>query len=1097
LIFTRSGIFKFQKGKSSDNPKFPPENASAMQMATISVPPFTFKPQDVIISRIKNQRFTMKDIGKLEERVNNVEYYTSLSLLERNADSFQIQDANGIDRFKSGFVVDSFAGHSVGDVLHGDYKCSMDMVKKELRPLCNTKGIQLQESVSTDTERAAAGYAKTGDLITLPYVETVFQSQPYASRVERISPILLSNWVGSVELDPTGDEWFETQYAPDLIINVEGNYDTFSVGNQSAVGTVWNSWQTSWGGSSTSTVQDWNAGVERTTTTTFGNQSRSGVQTEIVAQIDLESQGTKVIQRAFIPFCRARNVTFEGTQFLPNIRLYAFFDGQDMNKYITPLSGFTTDAADVSGVVQAAAPLITSAAGKCRGIMTIPDPKIEGNPAFRTGEVPFRLTSSVNDVRSKDPETAGDTVYLAVGILETEQETIIATRNATLRSAVVNQTRGITSSTSNSIPLNVGGDDDDWDDGSAGDPIAQTFFIEASPDNTALSTSTSFNKNSDGRFITSVDVFFQDKDERLPVSVELRPTILDGVNGSAPGKRVLPFGRVVLEPSEISVSDDGTVATRITFPSPVYVKGATEYSILLGTSSPKAKVWISRMGETEIGGSRMISEQPHVGVLYKSHNQRVWAPSMTEDLKFIINCARFDISGRGELILENAEIPSRRLVEHPLTFTNGNTALLVNHLNHGMYNTTNNVTISGVVSGTETTLPAAMDSGATSLTLTSATNFDDTTGKFAYNSSSEWWIKIEDEIMKYTAISDTTVSSISRAQDSTSAVSHPVGAKVELYMLHKVSLTEINKTHNALANINIDSYTVVLTSSPVITGGSTEATNGGSEVLATENACYDTGYPTISMMEPNLTEIGATIQPTTATAPSGVQASYTQIAKSEAIPLELNDNYDFAIPYMVASDVNETLENGGTKSLKLNISLSSENVDVSPVVDMGRTTFLATANRLNSIDVITDVYPQDLYDQSTDPIGDDNSAIYLTKKITLENPATALKVALAAYRHSSAEIELYYKILRSDDASEFDDLSYEPFNVDGSPDVAVKSSTNKNNFQDYEYTAGVTDDGLGTPLDEFISFQIKIVMKGTNTAEPPRIKDLRAIALAI
>ena len=53
------------------------------------------------------------------------------------------------------------------------------------------------------------------------------------------------------------------------------------------------------------------------------------------------------------------------------------------------------------------------------------------------------------------------------------------------------------------------------------------------------------------------------------------------------------------------------------------------------------------------------------------------------------------------------------------------------------------------------------------------------------------------------------------------------------------------------------------------------------------------------------------------------------------------------------------------------------------------------------------------------------------------------------------------------------------------------------NFQEYEYSAGVTDDGLGTPLDEFISFQIKIVMKGTNTAEPPRLKDLRAIALAI
>ena len=92
---------------------------------------------------------------------------------------------------------------------------------------------------------------------------------------------------------------------------------------------------------------------------------------------------------------------------------------------------------------------------------------------------------------------------------------------------------------------------------------------------------------------------------------------------------------------------------------------------------------------------------------------------------------------------------------------------------------------------------------------------------------------------------------------------------------------------------------------------------------------------------------------------------------------------------------------------------------------------------------------------------------------------------------------MYYKILRTDDASEFDDLSYEAFNTDGSPDNTVKASTTKDNFAEYLYTAGVNDDGSGTPLDEFISFQIKVVMKGTNSAEPPRIKELRAIALAI
>jgi hypothetical protein len=85
--------------------------------------------------------------------------------------------------------------------------------------------------------------------------------------------------------------------------------------------------------------------------------------------------------------------------------------------------------------------------------------------------------------------------------------------------------------------------------------------------------------------------------------------------------------------------------------------------------------------------------------------------------------------------------------------------------------------------------------------------------------------------------------------------------------------------------------------------------------------------------------------------------------------------------------------------------------------------------------------------------------------------------------------------LRTDDASDFDDLSYTNFNTDGSPDETIPASADNEDFREYVYTSGVTDDGLGEPLDEFISFQIKIVMQGTNSAEPPRIREFRTLAL--
>ena len=77
-----------------------------------------------------------------------------------------------------------------------------------------------------------------------------------------------------------------------------------------------------------------------------------------------------------------------------------------------------------------------------------------------------------------------------------------------------------------------------------------------------------------------------------------------------------------------------------------------------------------------------------------------------------------------------------------------------------------------------------------------------------------------------------------------------------------------------------------------------------------------------------------------------------------------------------------------------------------------------------------------------------------------------------------------------------DELGYTFFNTDGAPDSTVRTSLSDRDFQEYVYTAGVTDDGIGEPLPEFSQFQIKIVMQGTDAANPPLIKDLRIIALS-
>jgi len=616
------------------------------------------------------------------------------------------------------------------------------------------------------------------------------------------------------------------------------------------------------------------------------------------------------------------------------------------------------------------------------------------------------------------------------------------------------------------------------------DPLAQTFKVD----------------EDGGCFITKLDLFFAAKDNNVPVWVELRNV----VNGY-PGKKLLPFGRKVLEPSEVNI--DGVTAqtaTTFTFDSPVYVQEGEEYCVVVMTNSLDYRVWIAQMGESDIGGtSRVVSKQPVLGVLFKSQNNSAWNAIQMQDLKFTLHKARFTQNTVGLITLNNSFIGDsvtaedgstvvygRRLLPNPLNLTHNTTAVLVKHKDHGMYSTSNNVTITGASSGITTTLNGAITATSTSLTLTSATGFA------ASNLSSRCYVKIDNEIM-FGTLSSTTIGSLTRAEDSTTAVAHSNGATVELYQLNKTPLDQINKTHTAIANIGMDSYTFTVSNAPTVTGSDATPVSqvGGINVYATENYRFETVRTSISVLDFPDTVVSGQIGTTTGTSPSGSETSFSKLTAAEEL-FQINENKDFATTKIIASVPNETNEMAGAKSLSVFGTMNSSNVNLSPVVDMDRASMVCVGNVFNSIDSSSDVYPTSDFRASTEIDGDNNAAIYITKKIALESPATSLRVVFAANKLNTADIEVLFKTLRSDDAFDFDEIGYTFFNTDGSPDSTVNTSLETDDFQDYTYSAGITDDGIGDALPEFIQFAIKIVMKGTNAAQPPRIKDLRVIALA-
>ena len=1305
VILSPAGVLEYIKGAPSDNPVAPYEVGSALRLCDISLAPYVLDvTRDTQVTVHKAKRFTMKDITSLEDRLGSIEYYTALSLLEQNAESMQIKDANGLDRFKSGFMVDDFVGHKVGDVTHPDYRCSMDMVNGILRPKFTMKSVELEEKATTAADRATAGYVKNGNIITLPFTNVELIKQRYATRIENVQPHIQANWIGDLELSPSQDIWFDSDRVPSVTVNREGNYDAILEANKNSLGTAWDAPVTQWSG--VSIVQNqtevetgrtrrngWftQREVERTITSSeAGQRTWSGIRTDIIATTDKKSIGDTVVGTSIIPFMRENDIFFEAHGLKPNTRVYPFFDGINVAEFCSmatgkplPVIGTTTTKPFVSGIWSAItnleiyydnqrnrsvkfsvyssdsedgdyafvasgtttgtktvtydtlpltfgssvtpnsfgekfikvvidsvdgepitskksrsrrsfrrkwlergnrfsgslrdsvfrraknvgnfgdlqiseiilgysggnidstqyvnihsvknivnadnmidgtinreshrtiksegiitfsregnaevvlrvvggtaaqtpsnnvtrfiptgtydySALVTDHNGSVSGVFYLPDPNVAGNPKFETGMKEFALSSSASNLR-QGTHTWASASYSARGTLNTLQETIIATRNAKLIKTEVSKSAAVSRTTSSTSTF--------WTD-----PLAQSIAIDVEG----------------GLFLSSVDLFFHTKDASLPVTVQLR-TMENGI----PTNTVIPLSSSTLRPSEVNTSDNGSVPTKFNFQAPVYLPKDTEIALVVLSPSRKYNVYISQMGEFDIATNEYVSEQPYLGVLFKSQNSSSWEASANEDLKFTLYRADFE-TGTGTVTLNNEEVEEQSLTTNALTITSVDattSTIRVEHENHGMHDPLNNtVKIDGVKTNIYGTIQNAIATNSTSVVVDLPTNnFPVATSDAIYILRSQS-PDTDDEIITADSSefdSATNTITLSNMQRSVNGVvsAYDAGATIELYQVNGFSLDLINSTHS-IFNVLMDSYDIVI---PAV--ATSLNSFGGNGIIATNNAMMDS----YQMMVPTVvlpgTSITTDLSMITGVSPSGTESGYTTVSAGIANPMV---RYNNKVPTMIASDVNETNYLGDAKSLSYKLTLSTTNSYISPVIDAERLSAICYANR---IDMINDKYLVDNlgnrttiadYKSPMEADGDLGEGVYITKQVQLANPATALRVSHAALRSPSSEIQVMYKILRSDDTSSFEELGWNYFNpttiVDtagdqmisgGGPDTPIAAVDDGETFIDYDYTAN--------DLPEFIGFAIKIKMNGTNSSNVPQLKDLRCIALA-
>jgi hypothetical protein len=662
LTINDNGKIQVKQGFPSDQPMLPTEELNEMTLYNLFIPPYTYNHKNINVSHVEQKRYTMQDIRGMEGRLENLEYYTSLNLLEKSTADMQVLDENGMMRYKNGILVDPFADHGIGDVENSQYYCTIYPEARICTVPYRSYGLDCEPGVT-------AGVAAHNLTYTLDYtVQESWIKQTHASQVLNLNPFARKSWVGFATLTPSTDTWFEETYAPDVIIQNKNNNSVLEQVENYGTQTRWNAWETTWSGfkdkggrdnvaigreitfTSNTTISNtniarafdtgkggkvnmgWRARQrsvwrEIVTTETWdqqqqmtSNQVRSGERSHMEIN-DIRTQvGDRSIDVSAIPWMRSVPVSIDVDKLRPNTVMHFQFDDVDVDAYITPDGGVEGD------------PVETDEKGKLRNVMFRIPSEGAGGLRFRTGMKVLAMKDNFIDFDAMTTQAMA--TFTAKGTLDTRQKDIMSTFesyrvNETLAEdrTVLGETRTVSRSQEtgrSKTHRNI----TEWYD-----PVAESFLVSESDG---------------GAFIDSIDCYFYSKDdESTPVRLEIR-SMVNGYPTATP----LPTATVMLYPEDVSVSTDGAVSTRFQFRDPVYLMDGVEYCFVIISDSLLYNLWISELGEVDLLTGNYISEQPYLGSMFTSQNNTTWTPEQLKDVKFQINRCQFETEGTLQINLK-------------------------------------------------------------------------------------------------------------------------------------------------------------------------------------------------------------------------------------------------------------------------------------------------------------------------------------------------------------------------------------------------------------------------------------------------------------
>ena len=1078
LVLSDGGEFAVIKGDAYSYPKIPD---NTMPVYKLDIKAYTSDPYEGIIQKyVDNKGYTMKSIGNIRENIEDVEYYVSLNLLDKQMSEIEVLDSNGNKRYKNGFITDNFTTINQASTNSNDYQAGVDRKNGILRPSFKRRNVKLDLDLLESNN-----YQITGDVITLPYSDIVFTYQQYASKTLSVNPYFIYAAEGQMSLSPSNDSWSDTITEPKLKVSIDTGVEAVRqlASKAGLTGTYWGEPIVSEEvlNSKQDTTISKTAGRKREgfvggsgardviTTTTTRTTSRidtikqtttiNGVKRDIEAKIIDNSLGTKVKDITLLPYMRSIDVQFYVSGLLKNTQFYAFFDDVDVNDDVRPINGAFGE------------PIISDETGSIVGVFRIPN---EENKRFFVGSKKFRITNTSNN--SVDPDelrSFAETQFHAGGVRQTKQESILSVATPEFsdtavqtisskqlsRSTVIDRSSSQTSQSFAVRPLLIGGTD----------PIAQSFYVQ----------------EEDGVFITKCDLYFSEKGENDIVWLELR----EMVNGY-PSSKILPFGRVVKASSSVTTSTDSSKPTTFTFESPVYLQGNTEYCYVVGSQDKEYRLHISRLGGTDILTNQVISTQPHMGTVFKGQNNRTWNAEQYEDIKFTLYKAKFDISSDMVAAFNKSDEGTLEAMEtNPFETTVDSYEIRIHHNNHGL-SIGNKIKINMLEDNwfdmvVESGIPItgqtiSGDNGSFTIKELLYVDEDSLTGyqnyKFKLTNLTGYFS--DNESVTGEAYSETINDSKSKKHsisviDNEDILNATLPTGID-NTFNGINLNELSKKAHTVTGVDsLDTFNITINEKATVTG----RIGGDGNYIMPNIAC-------------EAIELNASIIDFSGTGHwyfdsiihSGIGSNLQNDLALTDQAFSDNEFFELEYPIKMNTVMNDLIKyQDGNKSFTAYGIYESTNEDLSPVINISSIGITTYGNRIENNDSNTHL---DWIDE-TDSLGFGSElAKYVTIPVQLEDPANIINIYMDVMKDQYSEIQVWYRVLPE---QSYDSIIYQ--------DWAQADYVQVDSINEFIETEINIPDGIGGELDNFKQFQIKIVMKSQNSAKIPKIKNLRCIAL--